>query len=172
MEIETERLLLPFTHGVNVAAIDYAVWLAKESHACIVAVALVLTRKANKGARLEHIQQSKDFLEVVKRRAMRYKVPFERYEVFTADVINSTCSVSQELNCESVLLFTDGCALLTAQEVAGVMQNSECSLYMIRLPARRREGMFPLFKRVFVAPPIFGNKQAPALKEVVRVVKV
>src|SRR5207248_5017010 len=71
--METRRCLLPFTHGVNMQAIDYAVSLAGSSGATLVAVSLVSVPQAPRprGARLEHIQQSKDFLEAVKWKATR-----------------------------------------------------------------------------------------------------
>jgi hypothetical protein len=63
---ETTRLLLPFTHGVEMDTLEVAVLLAASHHATLVPLSLVLEpRTRGKGARLEHIQQSKDFLEGV-----------------------------------------------------------------------------------------------------------
>ncbi|MGH2493806.1 MAG: potassium-transporting ATPase subunit KdpA, partial [Ktedonobacteraceae bacterium] len=85
--MKTSRWLLPFTYGVDIRAIDYAVRLAGSAGATVVPVSLVST--PSKGARLEHIQQSKDFLEAVQHKAARHSVAIERYEVFTQDVLQS-----------------------------------------------------------------------------------
>jgi len=61
--MKTSRWLLPFTFGVDMRAIDYAVSLAGSAGATLVPVSLISAPA--KGARLEHIQQSKDFLEAV-----------------------------------------------------------------------------------------------------------
>ena len=71
----TTRLLLPFVHGVDKYAIEQALRFAK-SHAATL-VPLVLIREPEerrKGVRLEHIQQSRDFLETVKHKASRYRL--------------------------------------------------------------------------------------------------
>src|SRR5438067_3265471 len=109
--MKTTRLLLPFTYGVNMDAIEHAVLLAKGCSATLVPVSLIYIPEGPpvqgrapclgdryptlrfargqayraRGARLEHIQQSKDFLEATKYKAMRYGVPIERFEVFTSD---------------------------------------------------------------------------------------
>src|SRR5260370_774174 len=71
--MKTPRWLLPFTHGVDTAAIEYAVRLAESAGATLVPVSLISAPP--KGARLEHIQQSKDFLEAVQHKAERFQVP-------------------------------------------------------------------------------------------------
>ena len=78
------RWLLPFTYGVDMRAIDYLVSLAENNGATLIPVSLVSVPKDSRsgGARLEHIQQSKDFLEAVKYKSARLQVPVERYEVF------------------------------------------------------------------------------------------
>lgn len=151
MENETKRLLLPFVHGVNVAAIDYAVQLAQESGATLVALALITTPNPRRGARLELLQQSKDFLETVRQRASRCHVPLERYEVFTCDYLKSIEVIVGEMHCTGAILFTNGCALMNREEVKEVMKRMVCPLYMIQLPARRKAGALPLFRRHILA---------------------
>src|SRR6266566_2500667 len=92
------RWLLPFTHGVDMRAIDYLVSLAGNNGATLIPVSLVSVPNEgrSRGARLEHIQQSKDFLEAVKYKAARYGVPVERFEVFTADIVQSINIVANE----------------------------------------------------------------------------
>lgn len=62
--MESRRWLFPFTHGVDMRAIDTVVRLAGDEGATLVAVSLVAVPPGrwSQGARLEHIQQSKDFL--------------------------------------------------------------------------------------------------------------
>src|SRR5690242_11885613 len=100
--MKTTRLLLPFTHGVDVCAIDSALRLAKGYDAILVPLALIYVPEDGqaKGARLEHIQQSKDFLEVVKHKAARYGVPLERLEVYTSDIAQSIRIIASEMECE------------------------------------------------------------------------
>src|SRR5258708_18834775 len=104
--MKTPRWLLPFTHGVDMRAIEYAVRLAESAGATLVPVSLISAPP--KGARLEHIQQSKDFLEAVQHKAERFQVPVERYEVFTGDVIQSLTTLVHERRCEGIVLVTGG----------------------------------------------------------------
>src|SRR5438105_6486158 len=105
--MQTKRLLLPFTHAIDTEALENALRLAKGSHATLIALALVRVPEArrSKGARLEHIQQAKDFLEAVKHKAVKYDVAIERFEVFTTDAVQSIDAVAQTMECEGILLF-------------------------------------------------------------------
>lgn len=135
--MKTTRLLLPFTHGVDVYAIDSALRLAKGCEAILVPLALIYVPEDGraKGARLEHIQQSKDFLEVVKHKAARYSVPLERLEVYTSDVAQSIRVIASEMECEGILLFVGGKrgVLLSAREMKHLMEDFPCKLYVLRL---------------------------------------
>lgn len=104
--METPRWLLPFTFGIDMRAIDYAVSLAGSARATLVPVSLIAT--PSKGARLEHIQQSKDFLEAVQHKASRHAVPLERYEVFTQNMLQSIRMLVTEIRCDGIILVTGG----------------------------------------------------------------
>jgi hypothetical protein len=138
--MKEQRWLLPFTHGVNMQAIDYAVSLAQNARARLVAVSLVSVPQEprSSGARLEHIQQSKDFLEAVKWKAARYKVPVERYEVFTGNVLQSITLLVYNQDCDSIILVTSEKkdVLLEANEVKRLLEAPPVSLVLIRLPAK------------------------------------
>ena len=129
------RWLLPFTHGVDTAAIEYAVRLAESAGATLVPVSLISAPP--KGARLEHIQQSKDFLEAVQHKAERFQVPVERYEVFTADVIQSLTTLVHERRCEGIVLVTGGehSRLLRDEEIKHLLIKPPAALVLIRLSA-------------------------------------
>ncbi len=135
--MKTLRLLLPFTHGVDACAIDSALRMAKGCQAILVPLALINVPEDGqaKGARLEHIQQSKDFLEAVKRRAACYDVPFERLEVFTSDVVQSIWAVASEMECEGILLFVGGKhgILLSTCEIKHLMEHISSKLYIQHL---------------------------------------
>ena len=140
--MKEQRWLLPFTHGVNMQAIDYAVSLAQNARARLVAVSLVSVPQEprSSGARLEHIQQSKDFLEAIKWKAARYEVPTERYEAFTGNVLQSITLLVDNQDCDSIILVTSEKkrVLLEANEVKRLLEAPPASLVLIRLPAQTK----------------------------------
>jgi hypothetical protein len=150
--METQRWLLPFTWGMNMQAVDYAISLAQSAGTTLVAVSLVSVPQAprSRGARLEHIQQSKDFLEAVKWKAARSKAPIERYEVFTADVMQSLTLLVHDQRCDGIVLVTSEKkdVLLKAAEVKHLLVAPPASLVLIRLPVDTgRKRTWPLATR-------------------------
>ena len=137
--MEASRWLLPFTHGVDMQAIDNVVSLAKSTGATLVAASLISvpSKAGSRGARLEHIQQSKDFLEAVKWKAARYEVPVERHEVFTGDIMYRIATLTREMCCDGIILVTSSEreALLQAHEVKRLLIEPPASLVIIRLSA-------------------------------------
>jgi universal stress protein family protein len=133
------RWLLPFTHGVDMRAIDYLVSLAENNGATLISVSLVSVPNESRsgGARLEHIQQSKDFLEAVQYKAARLQVPLERYEVFTGDVIQSITMLVQDLHCDGIVMVAVERreVLLRTHELKQLLMEPPTSLVLIRLPA-------------------------------------
>jgi hypothetical protein len=131
--MKTSRWLLPFTFGVDMRAIEYAVRLAESAGATLIPVSLISSPP--KGARLEHIQQSKDFLEAVQHKAERYQVPLERYEVFTTDVRQSITTLVHDTRCDGIILVTSGehTRLLLDQEVKHLLIAPPAALVLIRL---------------------------------------
>ena len=133
----TPRWLLPFTCGVDMRAIDYIVRLAGSANATLVPVSLVSA--PSKGARLEHIQQSKDFLEAVQHKAARHSVAIERYEVFTQDALQSIRMLVYEMRCDGIVLLTCGeyACLIQDEEIKQLLSEPPTALVLIRLPERR-----------------------------------
>jgi hypothetical protein len=151
--MKTTRLLLPFTHGVDVCAIDSALRLATSRDAILVPLALIYVpegRRAN-GARLEHMQQSKDFLEAVEHKAARHGVPIERLEVFTSGVAQSIRVIASEMECEGILLFVGGKhdVLLSTSEIKRLMEDMPCKLYILRLHTKEGRSLKPLLRERF-----------------------
>ena len=131
------RWLLPFTWGVDMQAIDYAIRLAESGGATLVAVSLVTgpDKLQMRGTRLEHIQQSKDFLEALHWRAERYSVPVERYEIFTADVMQSITLLVADLDCNAIMLVTTGDreVFLQTHELKSLLERPPSQLLIIRM---------------------------------------
>lgn len=135
--MKASRWLLPFTHGMDMRAIDYAVRLADSAGVTLVPVSLISAPPT--GARLEPIQQSKDFLEAVKYKAACFQVPVECYEVFTTDVQQSLTTLVRERRCDRIVLVTSSehTCLLQDDEVKHLLINPPAVLVLIRLTAPR-----------------------------------
>ena len=120
-------------------AIDYLDSLAENKGATLIPVSLISVPNHSRsgGARLEHIQQSKDFLEAVQHKAARYQVPVERYEVFTADALQSLTTLVHERRCEGIVLVTGGehSRLLRDEEVKRLLIKPPAALVLMRLSA-------------------------------------
>ena len=135
--MEMSRWLLPFTYGVDMRAIDYVVRLAESAGATLIPVSLIST-PPNRGARLEYIQQSKDFLEAVRFKAEKLGVPVERFEVFTGDVLGSITVLVHELHCDGIVLVSNGqqTRLMQDDEVKRLLTEPPTALVLTRLPLR------------------------------------
>ncbi len=132
--MNTRRWLLPFTHGVDMRAIDDVVRLAENAGAMLVAVSLVSVSQRSAGVRLEHLEQSKDFLEALQYKAVRHGVPIERYEVFTANVVQSITLLSCQLQCEGIIVVAGGgkTLLLQDHEMKHLLTEPPTTLILIR----------------------------------------
>ncbi len=113
---------------------------AQSAGATLVPVTLIAVphERRSRGVRLEHIQQSKDFLEAVQFKAARLEVPVERYEVFTGDVLKSIALLVQDLRCDSIVLVTSEQQemLLLASELKRLLMEPPAPLVLMRLPTR------------------------------------
>jgi hypothetical protein len=151
--MKVSRWLLPFTYGVDMQAIDAAVRLAEGGSAMLVAVSLISIpgKSPGRGARLEHIQQSKDFLESVYYRASEHKVPVERHEVFTSVVQERLTTLSSELCCDAIILLGRNShpALLHAHEMKELLAQPPARLLYIHLaPPLARQPVHSLVARL------------------------
>lgn len=156
------RLLLPFVHGIDVCAIEQALLMAKGLEATLVPLSLIYVpeRRRARGARLEHVQQSKDFLEAVKHKAARYAVPVERLEVITSDIVQSINLVANEMDCEGILLFKgrkDG-ILLQVNEIKRLVEMPVCKLYIMHLQTEERESIAQRLRQRF-SPLLIGRRR-------------
>lgn len=119
--------------------LEAAVLLAASHHATLVPLSLISVPSARgKGARLEHIQQSKDFLEAAKQKALRHSLSFERFEAFTGDVVMSIAALVPQLECDGMILALRGRngSLLSAKTIEQLMAIAPCPLYLIYLPSK------------------------------------
>jgi hypothetical protein len=132
--------------------IEAAVLLAASHHATLVPLSLILLPQVSgKGARLEHIQQSKDFLEAVQQKALWHHVPLERFEVFTGDVVQSMLVLVDQLGCDGILLAFRGRngSLLGTGTIEQLLAMRSCPLYLIYLPSGESSWMSRLRERVY-----------------------
>jgi len=149
--IKTTRLLLPFTHGVEMETLEAAVGLAASHHATLVPLSLIpVPQTRGKGARLEHIQQSKDFLEATQQKALRHHVPLERFEAFTSDIVRSIALLVPRLAGDGMILALRGRngSLLSAKMIEQLIAISPCPLYLIYLPSKESSWMSRLRERL------------------------
>ena len=124
--------------------LEAAVQLAASHHATLVPLSLISVPQARgKGARLEHIQQSKDFLEAAQQKAMRQRVSLERFEAFTSDVVRSIAALVPRLSCDGMILALRGNngSLLSTKMIEQLMAIAPCPLYLIYLPSRQPSWM-------------------------------
>jgi hypothetical protein len=142
--MNTQRWLLPFTHAVDQQAIDAAMRLAEHSAATLIALSLITPRPGRAPrVRLEQLQESQDFLEAVRWKALRLQVSVECYEVFTEDVAGSIAIQVQSLDCQSVMLMHHGLedALLSPQELKQVLLSPPAPLLFLTLPVAKRRSL-------------------------------
>ncbi len=120
-------LLLPFTHGVDASAINYALALAQRFHSTLVVLSLIRLPEAPgaRKPRLDAIQQSKDFLEFVQHKAARQGVPIVRVELYAQHPVRSIRTLAQEMECAGILLFVHRGAgvLLATAEVKQLLED-------------------------------------------------
>lgn len=161
--METNRWLLPFTNGVDMQAINAVMDFAESAGITLVAVSLISAQQVRplmigklhtgdegpvvgtlglgRGVRLEHIQQSKDFLEAVQYKAARRNVPMERYEAYTVDVMQSIALLVENLRCDHIVVVSREAKdmLLRVSEVQSLVENPpSVPLVLVRLPERRQ----------------------------------
>ena len=151
--MKTTRFLLPFVHGVDKFAIEQAILLAKSHQATLVPLVLIHLpeERRKKGVRLEHVQQSMDFLETVKQKSDWYAVPVERLEILTSHIVRSINLIANEMECDGMLLFVSqrGGILLPTIEIKHLMEMPACKLYLTRLPTKERVSFAPALRQRF-----------------------
>jgi hypothetical protein len=144
--MKEDRWLLPFTFGVDVHTIDFVLRSAKECGAVVVAASLIVIPKMRQvqGPRLEYIQQSKDFLEVVRWKAEKHQVSVELHEVWTADLHERIKRLVLDLHCSSIVVVTNGKGgvLLDVEEIKKLLVGDmSASLVLIRIPASEQRAI-------------------------------
>ena len=139
------RLLLPFTHGIDVSAITVALALARRFGATLVILSLIrLPQGLDRGPRWEDIQQSNDFLEFVQHKAARSGVPVERMKLYTSRPVGSIRALAQEMECAGIILAVrrGTGVLLATNEVKQLLEDQSIPIYIVPLLAK--DSMFSL----------------------------
>lgn len=148
MTVIMPRLLLPFTHGIDVSAITAALALAERFGATLVVLSLVhLPEAPERDPRWEDIQQSNDFLALVLRKAARWGVPVEQVELYTRNPVRSIRALAQEMECAGIVLVVRCGAgvLLATHEVKQLLEDERLPLYVVPLLAKDSTFSFPLW---------------------------
>jgi hypothetical protein len=162
--VRMTRLLLPFTHGIDVSAIVSALALAQRFDATLVPLSLIyLPHASNRGARWEDVQQSRDFLEFVQRKATRSGVPVERIELYTRNPVGSARALAQEMECAGIVVAVRRGAgvLLATSEVKGLLENKDIPLYVVSLPGKTGMFSFPRRLRERASSLLLHRRAAP-----------
>ena len=136
-------MLLPFTHGVDATAIDYAFALAQKLSVPLVPLSLLRLPDSSKKRRIRlgDVEQSIDFLEFALHKARHTGVSIERIELRTPSPVRSIRAVAQEMESVVIVFVQKGAGVLLAtQEVKELLTDQSLSLYVVNLPAKQ-----PLF---------------------------
>lgn len=149
--MKQKRFLLPFTHGVEMRAIEEAVRLARKEHATLLPLSLLPSHERSHRLRFEHIQQSKDFLEAVKQKAVRQHVPVEPVELQTDHPTHAIIEFAHKHKVNGIVLITrDGKGvLLSTNQVRHLLEKQSSLFYIIQLPTTLSKR---LLKQVLQSP--------------------
>ncbi|GCE28468.1 hypothetical protein KDA_39520 [Dictyobacter alpinus] len=142
------RLLLPFTHGIDGNAIDFALAMAQQERAILVVISwltLPITASGScsgsgKHVRLGFIEQSQDFLALIQHKARRFQVPIECIELYSTDVVKSMMAMAGEMDCDALLLFQRNhkTVLLDERELKQLLVTSRIPLLFVQMSAGPR----------------------------------
>ena len=135
------RLLLPFTHGVDMEALDMAVYFARNHQATLVPLVLIHVTEptCSRGVRLDLLQQAQDFLEAVSHKAMKNNVAVERFNVVTHNVTERILHFTSLNEYAGILLFMrdEKGVLLSLHEIKTLLKHGGPSYYLVHLPSKR-----------------------------------
>ncbi len=144
--MEKIRLLLPFTYGVRADALEYAILMAQSRNAILVPLSILRAASEHgaKGFRLEHIQQSKDFLESVACKALKHGVEIEQQEVFTTDPAACIQDCTQTMHCAGILLLIENGkgVLLQTTEVKHIIASGASQVHIIRIQTEQHNTFY------------------------------
>ncbi|GHO82837.1 hypothetical protein [Dictyobacter formicarum] len=134
------RLLLPFTHGIDGTALEYAFVFARQVQSTLVVGSWLTRPTAGKSGRLllGHIEQSQDFLALTGYKAQRFQVPVEPIELYSIDIAKSMRALASEMGCDAILLFMryGKILLISKEEMQQLLHDSHIPVLIIRLPDR------------------------------------
>ncbi len=135
------RFLLPFTHGINIQAIEQVMRLAQSRNATIVCASLIPlpVKHPKQGARLEHIQQARDMQRTMIKLAQRYHITLEMHECFSSTIVKSIIELTASLHCESVVLVLrdQKALLLRTADTQQLLKEHEAPFFIIHLPPKQ-----------------------------------
>lgn len=161
------RWLLPFTTGVDISPIASALSLAAMRGATLVAVSFIMAPD-ERNVRLELLQQSQDFLEALRYKALRLAIPVECYEVFTSDILASIATQVHDLACQSLILVSEGekTLFLHQREMRQLLLNPPASLVLLRFSPLVASGQPRLTARLLGWVQRLGNAVGSRKREI------
>jgi hypothetical protein len=134
--MSTRVWLFPFTHGVDVRAIEQVIQLAASSDVELDAVALhtVAPDAAEQGVRLEDTMQANDFFEVVRRKAAQRHVPVRCEQICMQHMAQDINRLAEERRCSSIVVVLSGqkSLLLETSIVKELLLQSATPLMLVR----------------------------------------
>lgn len=147
------RLLLPFSYGVHTKAIDHVLFFVKAAQATLVVVTFIpFSAEVNAGnARLERIEQARDFQETVAFKAVVSHIDVEFYETYTSDIPASVVWWAKEQRCDGIVLISDrdDFHFFLSDEAEQVRRIGEVPLYRLQmLPQKKTQSNQSLFSQV------------------------
>lgn len=136
-ENRRQRWLLPFSTGVDLPTIEQALRLTGAAGATLVTVSFLPTPE-KWGVHLELIQQSNDFLEATRYKALRLSISIECHELWTSDILASIPTQIYTLGCESLVLASRGdrALLLRPQEMRQLVLRPPAALILLRFSSQ------------------------------------
>ncbi|HLG65361.1 MAG TPA: universal stress protein [Ktedonosporobacter sp.] len=166
--MKIRRVLLPFTDGINMEAMECAVQFASSCHATLIALAVIYLpeQQRSNGLRPEAVAQANDFLEAIQYKAKRATVPIERFEIVTYDVVRCINAFVQEMSCDGILLCSqqNASALLAFKMKQQLLEQAACPLYLIHLPPSNKTR--PVLTQLKHCMDTLFQRQEPGTKKV------
>ncbi len=135
--MQQQRLLFPFTHGIDARAIDQVLLFARASQITVVAFTCISTSGK---VRPEAFQEAKDFQEILRMKAQLYGVSAECYENTANCTVDCIAEFAQHAHCQGILLVSGkkGSHFVSEGEVRQLEEMSSVPFYKLHLLGKRK----------------------------------
>jgi hypothetical protein len=136
--MEKARILLPFVHGIDGAALSCALGFARQADATLLLVSFI--RLSGRRVRAEAFAQRQDFFELMTHKAAYAGVKIECMPVSTEQVARCIQMLAQEMACAGTLLFVRNGqgVLLETEDIKKILEQPDQPVYLFRLESRKQ----------------------------------